>query len=106
MVKNEYRVSFSQETVIMIAIQLYERLRDLHRIGVVHNDIKPDNILVDRASEKIMHLIDFGLSQYYIEKSSDGSQVVQHLPKRQVHNFSGNFIFASRNSLMGFTKSR
>jgi RIO-like serine/threonine protein kinase len=31
----------------MIAMQLYQRLKDLHSIGVVHNDIKPDNILVD-----------------------------------------------------------
>jgi serine/threonine protein kinase len=41
------RQYLSQETIIMIGVQLYSRLRDLHRIGVIHNDIKPDNILMD-----------------------------------------------------------
>jgi serine/threonine protein kinase len=53
---------FSQETVILIAIQLYQRLKDLHSIGVLHNDIKPDNLLIDKHSEGIIHMIDFGLS--------------------------------------------
>jgi len=31
----------------MIGIQLCKRLRDLHSIGIIHNDIKPDNMLLD-----------------------------------------------------------
>jgi len=31
----------------MLAIQMYERLRDLHSIGVIHGDLKQDNILFD-----------------------------------------------------------
>lgn len=60
---------FSTETAIMIGIQLIERLRDLHSIGVIHNDIKPDNILIDENTGGLLHLIDFGLSQYYFNEN-------------------------------------
>jgi serine/threonine protein kinase len=88
----------------MVAIQLYQRLKDLHSIGVIHNDIKPDNILVDKQTGGIVHFIDFGLSQYYIEKNEAG--VIVHKQRKYLNTFTGNFIFASLNSLQGFSKSR
>ena len=63
----------------MIAIQLvrkfflismkFERLRDLHSIGVIHNDIKLENLLIgrDQESRGVLHMIDFGLSQPYLK---------------------------------------
>ena len=45
----------------MIGIQLNQRLRDLHSLGIIHNDIKPDNMILDQSLENI-YLIDFGLS--------------------------------------------
>ncbi len=47
----------------MIGIQIYQRLRDLHSIGILHNDIKPNNILFDKEGGRILYLIDFGLSK-------------------------------------------
>ena len=52
----------------MIGIQLCERLRDLHSIGYVHNDIKPDNMLLDPKNKENIFLIDFGLSTQYLDK--------------------------------------
>ena len=41
--------------------QLLQAVAYVHRSGVVHNDIKPDNILVTRANNDV-RLIDFGLA--------------------------------------------
>jgi len=75
--KNEVSQQFlSQETVIMLAIQLFQRLRDLHGIGVIHNDIKPDNLLFDEQTCGTLYLIDFGLSQYYLDVDPLSGKIV------------------------------
>ncbi len=47
----------------MIGIQIIQRLRDLHSIGIIHNDIKPNNILINKENGELLYLIDFGLSK-------------------------------------------
>jgi tRNA A-37 threonylcarbamoyl transferase component Bud32 len=47
--------------------QLHTTLAKLHRAGIAHNDLKPDNFFVDKESGSIQ-LIDFGLSM----RSSSG----------------------------------
>lgn len=46
--------------VIDIVGQVCEGLADAHSAGVVHRDIKPDNIHVDRGGR--VHILDFGLA--------------------------------------------
>lgn len=67
MKENKFELKvFSKETVFMIGVQIFERLRDLHSIGVIHNDLKPDNFLIDSHTGSTLHLIDFGLSNFFI----------------------------------------
>lgn len=52
----------SIDQVLMITIQLAKGLQYLHKLGIVHRDVKPANILLD--GNLCPHLSDFGLAQY------------------------------------------
>ena len=43
------------------AKELHNNLAKLHRAGIAHNDLKPDNFFVDKSNK--IQFIDFGLSQ-------------------------------------------
>ncbi|MER5758034.1 serine/threonine-protein kinase [Streptomyces sp. NPDC002082] len=43
-----------------LAVGLAEALRDIHRVGVVHRDLKPDNVLLTEDGPRV---IDFGISR-------------------------------------------
>jgi len=86
--------------VAHICLLQIERLRALHSLGYVHNDLKLENILVGHKDPDLVYLIDFGLAQTYYRE--DGS----HTEKEYVRKFSGNFLFASLNSCRGNNKSR
>ncbi|KAM3338178.1 protein kinase and PP2C-like domain-containing protein isoform X1 [Capsicum galapagoense] len=45
-----------------IAARLAKALQYLHNLGIVHRDVKPANILLDRQLQP--HLADFGLAEY------------------------------------------
>ena len=66
----------------------------------MHNDLKLENILVGHKDSDVIYLIDFGLSQTYLNENG------QHFEKEYVRKFSGNFLFASLNSCRGNNKSR
>ena len=78
-----------------------ERIRVIHELGYVHNDIKLDNILIGHVDPQNIYLIDFGLSIKYLEEDN-----VTHIEKKNIEKFSGNFLFASLNSCRGNNKSR
>lgn len=66
----------------------------------MHNDIKLENIVIGYNNPNLIYLIDFGLSQRYLDANGN------HLEKEFMYKFSGNFLFASLNSCRGYNKSR
>ena len=48
---------------LSIAIQMAEGLEAAHDKGVVHRDIKPDNVMLMKGSRGLVKLMDFGLAQ-------------------------------------------
>lgn len=98
----------------MIAIQLVihtcvnfdqiQRLKDLHSLSFVHNDIKLENILIGSENPGNIFLIDFGLSSQFNSKDNSNRNI--HHEKKKLGVFSGNFMFSSRGSCKGYSKSR
>lgn len=91
---------FGLKTVLMIALQILNRIETLHENGFIHRDIKPDNFLIGIGSNKNrMYMIDFGLSKEFL---IDG----KHIPIKSGKTFTGSFRYSSLRNHKGFEQSR
>jgi len=62
LVKNRFK--FTEEKASNIVHQIASGLKYLHQYGVVHRDLKPDNIMLsDTSSNPIFKIMDFGFSK-------------------------------------------
>ncbi len=58
-----------EEDLKFVMLQLCEAITYLHRLEIVHRDVKPENILIDPLSKKIK-LVDFGISKHLRKRGS------------------------------------
>lgn len=61
---------FTRSRLCYIARQCLVSLRFVHTLGLVHSDIKPENILLSSYSRARVKLIDFGSSCYLTDRQS------------------------------------
>jgi len=64
---------------LAIAIQVCEGLAEAHRLGVVHRDLKPGNIMIDREGNA--RILDFGIARTLAEKGITGAGVMIGTPE-------------------------
>lgn len=64
---------------LSIARQVCEGLAEAHRIGVVHRDLKPQNIMIDREGNS--RIMDFGLSRFLEAEGITESGVMLGTPE-------------------------
>jgi serine/threonine protein kinase len=74
--------------VCQIGVQLIERVKYVHELGLIHRDIKPDNFLMGK--ENIIYLIDFGFCKKYMKNA-------KHIEERKTNSIIGTPTFVSIN---------
>ena len=58
----------------MVGSRIVEDLKELHKLGYLHLDIKPDNIMICKETSSVV-LIDFGNTQYYLLEDKKSTRV-------------------------------
>lgn len=64
---------------VFIAKQVCEGLTEAHRLGVVHRDLKPQNIMIDKSGNA--RIMDFGIARSVKGKGITGSGVMIGTPE-------------------------
>jgi serine/threonine protein kinase len=66
-------------TALSIAKQVCEGLTEAHRLGVIHRDLKPQNIMIDK--EGMARIMDFGIARSVSGKGITGAGVIIGTPE-------------------------
>jgi serine/threonine protein kinase/Flp pilus assembly protein TadD len=79
--KNMLRMmgQMSPGKTIYVARQVCEGLAEAHRLGVVHRDLKPQNIMIDRDGN--VRIMDFGIARSLKVKGLTGAGIVVGTPE-------------------------
>ena len=64
---------------VSIAKQIGEGLSEAHRLGVVHRDLKPQNIMIDREGNA--RIMDFGIARSLVARGITGAGVMIGTPE-------------------------
>ena len=96
------RKKFSHKTVLMLAIQMLQRIEFVHQNGFLHRDIKPDNFLIGLGKQQhIIYLIDFGLAKRYKDPRTG-----RHISYKDNKQLTGTARYASLNTHLGIEQAR
>ncbi len=69
--------AMAQQRALDLAIQIAEALAVAHGVGVIHRDVKPDNLMVLKTStgKEFMKVLDFGVAK--INREANASNTIQ-----------------------------
>lgn len=62
----------SATTALAVGLQLTQRISDIHKYRVIHQDIKPHNFTIGLGDmTNVINIIDFGLAKFYKDRERD-----------------------------------
>jgi casein kinase 1 len=106
---------FGVRTVTNVGLFLLDALESMHRCGVLHNDLKPDNVLVrdEPDGRSRLFLVDLGLASHFMQQppaphdANETAGAATHIPwSQQNATLNGTARYASVNAHMGMVTSR
>ena len=84
---------FSLQVTFQIGIQALNIIENIHKVGLIHRDIKPDNFLFGRNENKHqLHVIDFGICKRFTNDNGE------HMKMNKIKKIIGSLNYCSINS--------
>uniref|UniRef100_A0A914C0U3 Protein kinase domain-containing protein n=1 Tax=Acrobeloides nanus TaxID=290746 RepID=A0A914C0U3_9BILA len=68
----------SNASGLKIAIQVFQALRDVHKAGFVHRDVKPENFAIGAHQKNVIFILDFGLARQITMMNENGKAVLRN----------------------------
>ncbi|KAK0421995.1 hypothetical protein QR680_007305 [Steinernema hermaphroditum] len=91
LLKATTKVQFTLGTAISLSYQSLEAINDLHSLGYIHRDIKPQNFAMGLGnSSRTVYLLDFGIAKRFVD---DCNEI--RIPRGTVR-FIGTLKYSSR----------
>jgi eukaryotic-like serine/threonine-protein kinase len=91
---------FDLEPMLNVLFQLTNGLSYAHAHGVVHRDVKPENVLVGAFGEVV--LLDWGVAKVWADEGSEGAaQLMEHQVLTDVNQRPGTPLYMSPEQVRG-----
>jgi casein kinase 1 len=94
--------TLSLKTVVMLGLQILDRIEYLHSSHFLHRDIKPENFLMGTGDDAHrLYMIDLGLAKKYIREGTKRINLGKHNPYRDGQDLLGTICYVSVNTHLG-----
>ena len=102
LLQNQQSKTFSLKTVLMLTLQILQRIQYMHENNLIHRDIKPENFVIGlKKKNSMIYMIDYGLSRKYYDNKTQS-----HIPYKEGKSLTGTARFASIYTHIGIEQSR